>query len=131
MIVETSVKPERRFVRDGLPWVVGAAALAVYLATLNHWMTFNSLAQVAMVNGWDWQPTLSRPLLFLLTSPFGWLPESWVPVALNGFAALCACLTLVMLARSVALLPHDRVEQQRLLVQNQDGLLPLPNAWCR
>jgi tetratricopeptide (TPR) repeat protein len=129
MIVETSVKPERRFVRDGLPWVVGAAALAVYLATLNHWMTFNSLAQVAMVNGWDWQPTLSRPLLFLLTSPFGWLPESWVPVALNGFAALCACLTLVMLARSVALLPHDRVEQQRLLVQNQDGLLPLPNAW--
>src|ERR1039458_5615977 len=129
MIVETSVKPERRFVRDGLPWVVGAAALAVYLATLNPWMTLSSLPQVARANGWDWQPMLSRPLLYLLTCPFGWLPERWVPVALNGFAALCACLTLAMLARSVALLPHDRVEQQRLLVQNQDGLLSLPNAW--
>jgi tetratricopeptide (TPR) repeat protein len=129
MIVETSVKPERKFVRDGLPWAVGAAALAAYLATLNHWMTLSSLPQVARANGWDWQPMLSRPLLYLLTCPFGRLPEGWVPVALNGFAALCACLTLAMLARSVALLPHDRVEQQRLLVQNQDGLLSLPNAW--
>jgi hypothetical protein len=128
-MVNSTVKPERRFIRDGLPWVVGAAALAVYLATLNHWVTLSSLPQVASVNGWDWRPTISQPLLFLLTFPFRWLPESWVPVALNGFAAVCASLTLAMLARSVALLPHDRLEQQRLLVQNPHALLSLPNAW--
>jgi tetratricopeptide (TPR) repeat protein len=127
--METPVRPERRFVREGLPWVVGAGALAVYLATFNHWMTLSSLPLVAKVNGWDWQPMRSQPLLYLLTYPFGWLPEGWVPVALNGLAALCACLTLAMLARSVALLPQDRVEMQRLLVQNQDGLLSLSNAW--
>ena len=129
MTVESPLKPERRFARDTLPWVVGAAALVVYLATLNHWVTFSSLALVSRVTGWDWQPTLHQPLLFLLTYPFRWLPAGWVPVALNGFAAVCASLTLAMLARSVALLPHDRLEQQRLLVQNEHALLSSPNAW--
>jgi tetratricopeptide (TPR) repeat protein len=129
MTVESAVKPERKFVRDGLPWVVGAAALAVYLATLNHWVTLSSLAQVSRVTGWGWQPTLYQPLLLLLTYPFRWLPAGWVPMALNGFAAVCASLTLAMLARSVALLPHDRLEQQRLLVQNEHALLSVLNAW--
>ena len=129
MTVESSSKLERRFVRDGLPWVVGAAALAVYLATLNHWVTLNSLALVAKVNGYDWQPMLSQPLLCLLTFPFRWLPAGWVPPALNVFTAVCASLTLATLARSVALLPHDRMEQQRLLVQNEHALLSLPGAW--
>ena len=79
MTAESSSKLERRFVRDGLPWVVGAAALAVYLATLNHWVTLNSLALVTRVNGWNWQPMLSQPLLCLLTFPFRWLPAAWVP----------------------------------------------------
>lgn len=129
MTAEPSPKLERRFVQNSLPWVVGAAALAVYLATLNHWVTLSSLPLVARVNGWDWQPMLSQPLLCLLTFPFRWLPTSWVPLALNVFAAVCASLTLATLARSVALLPHDRMEQQRLLVQNEHALLSLPNAW--
>ena len=129
MTVESPVKPARKFARDSLPWVVGAAALVVYLATLNQWVSLSSLALVSRVTGWDWQPTLHQPLLFLLTYPFRWLPAGWVPVALNGFAAICASLTLAILARSVALLPHDRLEQQRLLVQNENALLSLPNAW--
>jgi tetratricopeptide (TPR) repeat protein len=129
MTAEPSPKLERRFVQNSLPWVVGAAALAVYLATLNHWVTLSNLALVARVSGWDWQPVLSQPLLCLLTFPFRWLPASWVPLALNVFAAVCASLTLATLARSVALLPHDRMEQQRLLVQNEHALLSLPNAW--
>ena len=129
MTVESSPKLERRFVRDGLPWVVGAAALAVYLATLNHWVTLSSLAVVTRVSGWDWHPMLSQPLLCLLTYPSRWLPGGWVPLALNVFTAVCASLTLATLARSVALLPHDRVEQQRLLVQNEHALLSLPDAW--
>ena len=127
--MEAPVKPDRNFVRNGLPWVVGAAGLVVYLATLDHWVTLGSLPLVSRVTGWAWQPVLYEPLLFLLTYPFRWLPAVWAPVALNGFAAVCASLTLALLARSVALLPHDRLEQQRLLVQNEHALLSLPNAW--
>jgi tetratricopeptide (TPR) repeat protein len=129
MTVESSSILERRFVRDGLPWVVGAAALVVYLATLNHWVTLNSLTLVTKVNGWSWQPMLSQPLLCLLTFPFRWLPAAWVPLALNVLTAVCASLALATLARSVALLPHDRMEQQRLLVQNDHALLSVPDAW--
>jgi tetratricopeptide (TPR) repeat protein len=129
MTVESTPKLERRFVQNSLPWVVGAAALVVYLATLNHWVTLSNLALVTWVNGWDWQPTVSRPLLCLLTLPFRWLPAGYVPLALNVFTAVCAALTLATLARSVALLPHDRMEQQRLLVQNEHALLSLPDAW--
>ena len=35
MTAESSSKPERRFVADRLPWMVGAAALVVYLVTVN------------------------------------------------------------------------------------------------
>ncbi len=129
VVLTRCTQTERKFARDGLPWVLGAAALAVYLATLNRWVTLSSLTQVSRVTGWEWPPTLYQPLLFLLTCPFRWLPAGWVPVALNGFAAVCASLTLGLLARSVALLPYDRVEEQRLLVQNQHALLSLPNAW--
>ncbi len=72
---------------------------------------------------------LSQPLLCLLTLPFHWLPTAWVPLALNVFTAICAALTLATVARSVALLPHDRLEQQRLLVQDENALLSVPDAW--
>ncbi len=129
MTVDTSPKPARRFVQDGLPWVIGAAALAVYLATVSHWVTLSNLALISRANGWDWQPMLSQPLLCLLTLPFHGLPAGWVPLALNAFTAICAALTLATLARSVALLPHDRLEQQRLLVQDEHALLSVPDAW--
>ncbi len=129
MTVDSPVTRDRRFVRDGLPWVVGAAGLAVYLATLNHWVTLSSLALVSRVTGWGWQPIHYQPLLLLLTYPFRWLPAGWVPVALNGSAAVCASLTLMLLARSVTLLPHDRLEVQRLLTQNEHALLSLADAW--
>src|ERR1035441_2602388 len=129
MSAESPLRLERRFSRDGLPWIVGAAALAVYLVTLNHFVTLTSLALVNRVSGLDWHPMLSQPLACLLTFPFRWLPAGCVPLALNAFTAVCAALTLATLARSVALLPHDRMEQQRLLVQNEHALLSLPAAW--
>ena len=96
---------------------------------VNHWVTLSNLALVSRVNGWVWQPTLAQPLLGLLTFPLRWLPPGWVPLALNVLNAVCAALTLATLARSVALLPHDRLEQQRLLVQNEQALLSGPDAW--
>jgi len=124
-----SPQSERRFVQGALPWAIAAAGLLIYLATLNHWLTLGNLTVAADVTRWHWQPMLSRPVLFLLTLPVRWLPGAWVPLALNLFTAVCASLTLALLARSVALLPHDRLEQQRLLVRDDHGLLTLRSAW--
>jgi tetratricopeptide (TPR) repeat protein len=127
--METPPQPERRFIQRGLPWVIASGGLVTYLATLNHWLTLSSLAVVVEVNGWGWQSMVFQPALFLLTWPLRWLSGSGVPLALNLFTAVCASLTLALLARSVALLPHNRLEQQRRLAQNEQALLALPSAW--
>ncbi|MCX6928559.1 MAG: DUF2723 domain-containing protein, partial [Verrucomicrobia bacterium] len=130
MNMEMPSQPERRFVQRGLPWVIAIGGLATYLATLNHWLTLRSLAVTTEVNDWSWQPMLFQPVLFLLTRPLTWLPGSGAALALNVFSAVCASLTLALLARSVAILPHDRLEQQRVLAQNEQALLLLPSAWA-
>jgi tetratricopeptide (TPR) repeat protein len=103
--------------------------LVVYLLTLNHWVSGGNLLQVAKASGWVWQPELYEPLLWLVTYPFRWLPLSAIPLALNLFAALCAFLTLTLLARSVALLPHDRTREQRHRELGDFGLLSIRAAW--
>ncbi len=127
--MEAEFGSEKTFVRTFLPWLVAAGALAVYLLTLNRWVSLSSLLQVARVSGWTWQPELSGPLFWLVTYPFRWLPARAIPLALNLFAALCAALSLALLARSVALLPHDRTHQQRQRLTSGTGLLSLPSAW--
>jgi tetratricopeptide (TPR) repeat protein len=57
------------------------------------------------------------------------LPERWVPLALNLFAAVCGALTLGLLARSVILLPHDRTHEQREREQSPAALLTIRLAW--
>lgn len=112
-----------------LPWIIGAAALILYLATLNHWISPDSVLNVAKVSGWTWQPELYGPLYWLITYPFRWLPVALIPVGLNLLATLCAVLTLALLARSVALLPHDRTHQQRLRETSDFSLLTIPARW--
>lgn len=119
----------RSFVRDVLPWLVGLGAVVVYLATLNLGVRLSSLPLVAQAAGWDWRPSLFQPVFFLVTLPLRLLPESWLPAALNGLSAVCAALTLALLARSVALLPHDRLPIQRRLERSEHSLLSLPSAW--
>ncbi|MBI3877093.1 MAG: tetratricopeptide repeat protein, partial [Verrucomicrobia bacterium] len=51
------------------------------------------------------------------------------PLALNFFSAVCAALTLMLLARSVALLPQDRTREQRARLRSADGLLDGALAW--
>jgi tetratricopeptide (TPR) repeat protein len=129
MTTEPEVSPEKKFVPVILPWLVAAGALALYLATLNHWVSLGSLPEVAKVSGWTWQPELSGPLLWLLTCPFRWLPSRLIPLGLNLFPAVCAALTLALLARSIALLPHDRSHEQRLKEASEFSLLSIPAAW--
>jgi tetratricopeptide (TPR) repeat protein len=124
-----ALRPKRQFVSAILPWVVAGAALLVYLLTLNHWVSLGSLERTARVSGWLWQPEVMEPLYWLVTYPLHWLPVKFIPLALNLFSAVCATLTLALLARSVALLPHDRTEEQRKRERNAFGVLTIRSAW--
>jgi tetratricopeptide (TPR) repeat protein len=127
----TASEPKRRgdFVTSLLPWLLGAAMLAVYLLTFNHWASTANLRKVAELSGWSWWPNFVAPLDFLVTYPLRWLPATAIPLALNLFGALCAALTLALLARSVALLPHDRTHDQRERESGEFALLSIPTAW--
>ena len=129
MTTARELRPEQRFVPGLLPWLVAAGALMLYLLTFNHWVSISSLSQTARVAGWTWQPQLSGPLYWLLTLPFGLLPAGATPAALNLFSLVCAVLTLALLARSVALLPHDRTEAQRIRERSETAMLTARSAW--
>lgn len=84
---------------------LGVAALVIYCLTLSSGMTIASLDLSAKLCGWDWRPWIGQPLLWVLTLPLRVLPEAWVPVGLNLFAAGCAAGVLGLLAASLELLP--------------------------
>ncbi|MCI0537214.1 MAG: DUF2723 domain-containing protein [Verrucomicrobiales bacterium] len=112
-----------------LPWAVGAGALIVFLLTLNHWVSLASLPLVGKVAGWDWVLPYQMPLFFLITYPLRWLPVAHQPIALNILSAICAGLSLALLARSVMLLPHDRTHEQRQRERSEFSLLSIHGAW--
>ena len=112
-----------------LPWIVAGAGLAIYLATLNHWVSLLNMDPVASIAGWRWQPDLGTPAYYVVTFPLRWLPAKWIPLALNLFSAVCAALTLAQLVRSVMLLPHDRTHEQRERERSEFSLLSVPLAW--
>lgn len=117
------------FVRNRLPWLAGGAALVFYLCTLNPWISFLNLTQVARISGFTWQPEMFGPLYCAATSPLRLLPLQYVPLGLNLFSAVCAALALTLLARAVALLPHDRTKAQRERELSKGALLSVPLAW--
>lgn len=126
---ETKPAASTPFVQRKLPWIGTGIALLVYLFTLNHWITFESLPVVSKVATWDWNATVTSPLLHLTTLPFRLLPETLIPVALNAYAAVCAALTIGLLMRSVALLPHDRTREQRQRERSRNAFLSISLAW--
>jgi tetratricopeptide (TPR) repeat protein len=129
MTIEQSANPERKSLRRFVPWLVAAAALAVYLWTLDPWVSRSNLLQVARTSGWTWQDELAGPLYWLVIYPLRWLPVRLIPVAVNLFSTLCAVLSLALLARSVMLLPHDRTHEQRQNEKSEFSLLSIRMAW--
>ena len=121
--------PRRNFAPRRLPWLIALTALIVFGLTLNRWVSLSNLLCVAKNSGWTWWPETTEPLFYLLTRPFRLFPESSLPLALNVLSAVCAALTLAMLARSVALLPHDRTESQRVREPSEFSFLTLSIAW--
>jgi tetratricopeptide (TPR) repeat protein len=129
MPTEIKNDPRRDFVRRFLPWLLAAAMLALYLCTMNHWVSLLDLGVVARLSGWIWVPDLNSPVFYLATLPMRFLPATAIPFALNLFSAGCAVLTLGLLARSVGLLPHDRTEPQLVRERNDFALLSRRSAW--
>ncbi len=121
--------PRKNFAPRLLPWLLTVAAFAFYWYTLNRWVSLFNLSQVATISGWTWQPEIASPILFLVTQPFRWLPAPQIPLALNVFSAVCAALTLGLLARSVALLPRDRTDVQRKREHSDFSFLTTGSAW--
>ncbi len=129
MANEKRTDARKNFVPRILPWLLAAAAFAVYWLTLNHWVSLYNLETVAKLSGWIWQPEVYNPVFFAVTYPFHWLPAAQIPVTLNVFSAVCAALTLGLLARSVAILPHDRTDAQRERERSDFSFLTGWNAW--
>ena len=129
MTNETRNDPRNRFAPRYLPWLLGAAALIIYWLTLNRWVTFHNLDEVARISGWTWMPDVFNPVSYLVTLPFRWLPPAKIPLALNLFSAVCAALTLGLLARTVALLPHDRTDAQRKRETSVFSFLTTRASW--
>ncbi len=129
MANEKRSDPRKNFVLRFLPWLLAAATFTVFGFTLNHWVSLTNLGTVAKTSGWTWQPSVYNPLFVTVTYPFRWLPVGLIPVALNLFAAACAALTLALLARSVAILPHDRTDAQRKRERGELSFLTIGSAW--
>lgn len=122
--------PRKNFVPRFLPWLLGGAMFLVYWVTRNHWVNLLNVYQVAGVSGWVWHPQIFNPLSFLATLPFHLLPAARIAGALNVFSAFCAAATLAVLARSVAILPHDRTEMERTRERSDFSFLTGWVAWA-
>jgi tetratricopeptide (TPR) repeat protein len=112
-----------------LPWVVAVAAFGLYFFTLNPWLSSASMGQVARVAGYSWQSEVNDPLYGVVSAPLRLLPARLVPAGVNLLSALCAALALALLARSVALLPHDRTYDQREREKSDGALLSVKLNW--
>ena len=129
MTTETRIDPRKKFAPRFLPWLLAVASFAFYWFTLNRWLSLFNFGFVAKISGWTWQVEDTNPILFLVTYPFHRLPATQIPLALNVFSAVCAALTLGLLARSVALLPHDRTDAQRKREHSDFSFLTIGSAW--
>jgi tetratricopeptide (TPR) repeat protein len=112
-----------------LPWLIAAGALIFYVCTMAKAVSPAGLADLAKAAGWSWQPIYVEPLHFLLTYPIRWLPAGWQVIGMNLFGALCAAGALGLLARSVAILPHDRTRDQRFMERSDYSWLTIKSAW--
>jgi tetratricopeptide (TPR) repeat protein len=135
-MTEDKTNPPKRRPIILSPCLVFAGALLLYGLTLNHWVSLKALPLMAQVTGWDWhpyslkwRPETMEPLFLVMTAPIQLLPVAWQPVALNVFTALCAALTLGLLARSVRLLPQDRTREARLREMGAHALLSIRAAF--
>ena len=127
--MDSTPQPARLFVTRALPWILGAAALVLYLVTLSRWLTVASLVPTVSAAGWDWTLPVGRPLIYLLGLVLTGVAGAQFPLAANVLSAVLASSVVWMLARCVALLPHDRTQSQRVREPSEIALLTIRLAW--
>ena len=127
--MEKQFKVEMGFVQQRLPWLVAAAMFVLYLITASSSATVGGLSALAQAAGWDWNPTVAQPLHALLTLPVRWLPSGIQLFALSLTAAFFGAAAVWLIARSVALLPHDRTRDQRAFERSDYSMLTSGTAW--
>ncbi|HXG47968.1 MAG TPA: tetratricopeptide repeat protein, partial [Methylomirabilota bacterium] len=127
--METTAAVPSGFVARRLPWVIAAGAWVLFLLTLNTSLPFRGVGPLAVASGLEWRPQFVAPVHYLVTYPVRWLPAGAQSVVMSILAAVWAAGALGLLARSVALLPHDRTRDQRSLERHPRGLLSVRSAW--
>ena len=113
-----------------LPWLLAGLFLAVYLVTLNPWIGVHSLDPLARITGRDGDNLLTSPLTYLVTLPIKGLSLAQLPAVANALSAIMGAAVIGVLARCVALLPHDRTREQRMRGQGDPGPLRIRLAWA-
>jgi tetratricopeptide (TPR) repeat protein len=119
----------RGFVPSILPWVLAALMLGVFAATLSRSINPYNIGNVISLADWRQNPDAFGPVAFLVTYPLRWLPANLLSQGLNVLSAVFGALTLALLARSVALLPHDRTHEQREREDSEVAILTSRFAW--
>ena len=122
-------RSSRLFVTRKLPWVLAGAATLVYLLTLNRWIGLQNLRPVMDAAGWSFEFPFAQPLHWILAGTLAKVTGSAFPLVANAATALTAGWVLFLLARTVALLPHDRRHEERIRETSDIALLTLPLAW--
>jgi tetratricopeptide (TPR) repeat protein len=88
-----------------------------------------SVLPLAQASGAEWHPVYTSPLSWLITLPVRWLPLRAQLIGLNFIDALCAAMSLALLARCVSILPHNRTPFQRARLTAGNSLLNIRLAW--
>src|SRR5947209_10968935 len=127
--MQNSPRFDSQFAQRRLPWLIAAAALIFYLSTVVPWISLRGFATLAKSSGWDWRPVYVAPLHYLATFPVRWFPVGWQPAIPNILSAIFSSVTLGLLARSVAILPHDRTREQRQYERNEHSFLTAWGSW--
>jgi len=119
----------RLFVTRRLPWILAVAACVVFLLTRNAWIGVNSLRSVYEASGWGFENAFSQPLNQIFGTVVSALTGSRFPGQANILTAAMAAAVVYLLARCVALLPHDRRHEERIREFSDIALLTIPLAW--
>lgn len=106
-----------------LPWILGLIFLVLYLATLDKWVSLQSISVLAPVLGWDfWTPQIQSPLFLILVYPLRFLPPTVGILLFHVVNAILAACALMWLARSVMLWPQSHSNDQKMRNNDPDGL---------
>lgn len=107
-----------------LPGIAIAAVAVAYLLTLDRWFSQSNLPVMSVINGWDWRTYSGPPLQLLVSYPLRILPVGAQSTALSLVSTVLGVISMILLARTVRILPQERTRPQRQRALEEAGTLP-------